>query len=121
MLTLVTDSDMPIPTSTAIMEMVKKLKHGVQPETLHAYLESVIIRRVDAEREDLAKLGLELDVDPREPLVLAGARSGGPAGAALAAVTVMKRRFSRLCRERLQGEDCGGLVKPKKTSDKCPL
>lgn len=99
------DPHAPIPVNTAINAVAYKLRHNVQAENIHAYLEDVIIRRVDEERDELAKLALELEVDPAEPLILAAGRRSGPAGAALAAATVMKRRFSKLCRDRLQFDE----------------
>lgn len=99
------DSDETTTTEDAIIQVRRMIRSDVQPETIHTYFERVVAQRVDEERDELAKLALELEVDPAEPLVLAAGRRSGPAGAALAAATVMKRRFSKLCRDRMQFDE----------------
>lgn len=77
----------------------------VQLETVHTYFDRVVSQRVDDERDELAMLALDLELDPSEPMVLSAGRCSGPAGAALAAASVMKRRFSKLCRDRMQFDE----------------
>lgn len=99
------DSDTPLTTEAAITQVRRMIRSEVHPETIYTFFERVVMQRVDEERDELAKLALELEVSPTEPLILAAGRRSGPAGAALAAASVMKRRFSKLCRDRMQFDE----------------
>jgi len=94
-----------VTTEAAIAELRRKFRSAVLLDTVHTYFDRVVAQRVDEERDELAKIALELVVDPAEPLILAAGRRSGPAGAALAAATVMKRRFAKMCRDRLQFDE----------------
>ena len=90
-----------ISTSVAIAFIRQKIRAEVLPETLHAYFEEVVLQRVDAEREDLAKLALEMEVDSTSHVLMAAARRGTDYLVG-ATATMLRREFALLCRSRKQ-------------------
>ncbi len=95
-------------TNQGFIGILKQMiTNNVKNETIAAYVDRVVILRVNSEREELIRIALELDISPGEPPIAAAGAKWGPTGAAEASISLCRRRFAKNVRERIQdvGED----------------
>ncbi len=68
-------------------------------------LDGFLRNALNEELEVLATAALNaIDADPRDPLIMAAASRGSTDGVVIAVVSVMRRKFSKLCRDHQREE-----------------